>query len=75
MSARVRAGVVGFTGYSGAEAVRILRHHPSAEPLFLEHRAQSEAEKPVFEDMRQSLTAIGVETVDIKTAARIVPRV
>ena len=33
------------------------------------------AEKPVFEDMRQSLTAIGVETVDIKTAARIVPRV
>lgn len=33
------------------------------------------AEEPVFDDMRQSLTAIGVETVDIKTAARILPRV
>ncbi|MEZ5362167.1 MAG: N-acetyl-gamma-glutamyl-phosphate reductase [Bryobacterales bacterium] len=50
MSARIRAGVVGFTGYSGAEAVRILRHHPSAEPLLLEHRAQSDSEKPVFDD-------------------------
>ena len=34
-----------------------------------------DAEESVFEDMRQSLTAIGVETVDIKTAARVVPRV
>lgn len=33
------------------------------------------AEKPIFNDMRQSLIALGVKTVDIKTAARITPRV
>ena len=32
-------------------------------------------EKPVFNDMRQMLQALGVQAVDIKTAARIVPRV
>src|ERR1700733_13461014 len=34
-------GIVGFTGYSGAEAVRILRAHPHCEPVLLEHRADS----------------------------------
>lgn len=33
------------------------------------------SEKPVFNDMRQMLQSLGVQTVDIKTAARIVPRV
>lgn len=37
--------------------------------------ADPKAEKPIFNDMRQTLTALGVETLDIKTAARIVPRV
>ncbi len=32
------AGVVGFNGYSGAELVRILAHHPHAEPVLMEHR-------------------------------------
>src|ERR1700689_3834448 len=31
-------GIVGFTSYSGAEAVRILTHHPHCEPVFLSHR-------------------------------------
>jgi N-acetyl-gamma-glutamyl-phosphate reductase len=39
MSASV--GVVGFSGYSGAEAVRILSAHPQCEPVLLEHRADS----------------------------------
>ena len=50
MSEQIRAGVVGFTGYSGAEAVAILRRHPSAQPVLLEHRAQSDAERPAFDD-------------------------
>lgn len=50
MSGQVRAGVVGFTGYSGAEAVQILRRHPSAVPVLLEHRAQSDDERPAFDD-------------------------
>jgi len=39
MSASV--GIVGFTGYSGAEAVKILSAHPHCEPVLLEHRADS----------------------------------
>jgi len=38
----VRAGIVGFRGYSGAELVRLLERHPSVEPLLLEHRLDSE---------------------------------
>jgi len=34
-----------------------------------------EAEKPVFNDVRQSLQAIGTQIADIRTAARITPRV
>lgn len=34
-------GVVGFSGYSGAEAVRILSAHPHCQPVLLEHRAYS----------------------------------
>lgn len=34
-------GVVGFTGYSGTELVRLLAHHPNAEPVLLEHRQDS----------------------------------
>jgi N-acetyl-gamma-glutamyl-phosphate reductase len=35
----VRIGIVGFRGYSGAEAVRLLSAHPDCEPVLLEHRA------------------------------------
>ena len=38
---RVRAGIVGFRGYSGAELVAILRKHPQAEPWLLEHRSDA----------------------------------
>jgi len=34
-------GIVGFRGYSGAEAVRLLASHPDCEPVLLEHRADS----------------------------------
>src|SRR5579871_2028585 len=34
-------GIVGFTGYSGAEAVKILSHHPNCEPVLLSHRADA----------------------------------
>jgi len=35
---KYKAGVVGFSGYSGAELVRLLGSHPHAEPVLLEHR-------------------------------------
>lgn len=41
----IRAGIVGFRGYSGAELVQILAKHPSAAPVLLEHRSDSD-ERP-----------------------------
>jgi N-acetyl-gamma-glutamyl-phosphate reductase len=43
---KYKAGVVGFSGYSGAELVRLLSTHPNAEPVLLEHR-QDPASRPV----------------------------
>ena len=37
----VPVGIVGFRGYSGAEAVRLLAAHPDCEPVLLEHRVDS----------------------------------
>jgi N-acetyl-gamma-glutamyl-phosphate reductase len=40
---RTRVGIVGFSGYSGAELVRLLNRHPHAEPVLLEHRDDAAA--------------------------------
>lgn len=37
----VRAGIVGFRGYSGVELVQILSRHRFVEPVLLEHRSDS----------------------------------
>ena len=34
-----------------------------------------DAERPVFNDMRQNLQALGTQIADIRTAARITPRI
>jgi N-acetyl-gamma-glutamyl-phosphate reductase len=41
-------GVVGFSGYSGAELARLLGAHPHAEPVLLQHRQDHETgAKPI----------------------------
>src|ERR1700676_4008806 len=45
MKQRIRVGIVGFRGYSGAELVRLLEHHPSVEIVLLEHRSDA-GDKP-----------------------------
>ena len=40
MKGRLRVGIVGYRGYSGAELVTILSRHPSVEPLLLDHREE-----------------------------------
>jgi N-acetyl-gamma-glutamyl-phosphate reductase len=40
-----KVGVVGFSGYSGAELLRLLDAHPQAEPVLLEHR-QDQVSRP-----------------------------
>jgi len=37
----LRAGIVGFRGYSGAELIAILQRHPHAAPVLLEHREET----------------------------------
>lgn len=70
MDKGIRAGVVGFTGFSGAEAVSILRRHPNARPVLLEHRERSAAETPVFDDdlERFPLTPAGLEEARLDVA-------
>ena len=41
MPTQQRIGIVGFRGYSGAELVRILQHHPRVDTVLLEHRADA----------------------------------
>jgi N-acetyl-gamma-glutamyl-phosphate reductase len=44
---RPPVGIVGFTGYSGAELVRILAYHPTVEPVLLEHRESDDRPRPI----------------------------
>lgn len=53
MADRTKVGIAGFTGYSGAELLKILKRHPHAEPVLLEHRPVSDAELPLGEDTRR----------------------
>jgi N-acetyl-gamma-glutamyl-phosphate reductase len=39
---KIPVGIVGYRGYSGAEAVRILSRHPGVQPLLMEHRQDAE---------------------------------
>src|SRR5204862_8320718 len=39
---RVSIGIVGYRGYSGAELVSLLRKHPHADVVLMEHRASTE---------------------------------
>jgi N-acetyl-gamma-glutamyl-phosphate reductase len=44
---RTPIGIVGFSGYSGADLVQILAKHPHAEPILLEHREAAEQPRPI----------------------------
>ncbi len=39
---KIPVGIVGYRGYSGAEAIRILARHPGVEVFLMEHRADAE---------------------------------
>ena len=44
----IRVGIVGHSGYSGAELVKILGRHPYVEPVLLDHRADPGPEAPAW---------------------------
>ncbi len=62
-----RAGIAGFTGYSGAELVKILGRHPAVSAVLLEHREAKADEKPTFDDglERRPLDSAGIKGLDV----------
>lgn len=78
MSKQLRVGVLGFSGYGGAEAVEILRRRPATTAVLLEHRETQAHERPVFDDglERAPFTASGlaqaaVDVVMLATSAEV----
>jgi N-acetyl-gamma-glutamyl-phosphate reductase len=71
----LRAGIVGFRGYSGAELVAILQRHPNAAPVLLEHREESvtgpkhrrAAKTPQFSCTPDSVREAGLDVVFLAT--------
>ena len=43
----IPVGIVGFSGYSGAELENLLSHHPHVEPVLLEHREAEDRARPL----------------------------
>ncbi len=74
---RHRIGIVGFRGYSGAEAVRILERHPHAEPVLMEHRADKQDapalphRHPVIPCTPEAAAAKGLSAVFLGTPADV----
>ena len=44
---RTPVGIAGFSGYSGAELVSILAHHPNVEAVLLDHRDADAQARPI----------------------------
>ena len=72
-------GVVGFRGYSGAELIRILSHHPDVEVTLLEHRSDAEeGVRPLGQKLPKTVPATpeairqeGLELVFLATPANV----
>lgn len=52
---RAPVGIVGFSGYSGAELVELLSRHPRLEPVLLEHRDGGDRPRPIGDNGPQRL--------------------
>jgi N-acetyl-gamma-glutamyl-phosphate reductase len=69
-------GIVGFRGYSGVEAVRILSKHPQCEPVLLEHRADGGEDAKLLKKSgvrRAPSTAESVEAEGLKAVLLATP--
>ena len=75
----MRAGIVGYSGYSGAELVRLLSDHPRTEPILLAHRDDARG-GPAIRDPRtprrlpctpQAVQSEGLAVVFLATAPEV----
>lgn len=75
----IQAGIVGYSGYSGAELLRILELHAHVEPVLLEHRDDSSASQPIRNDRTprrvpctaQAVSNEGLAVVFLATPAEV----
>ena len=74
----VSVGIVGFSGYSGVEATRILSRHPNCEPVLLEHRADVDGPKLLKKSairraaaVAESVAVAGLKAVLLCTAPEV----
>jgi N-acetyl-gamma-glutamyl-phosphate reductase len=75
---RTSIGIVGFSGYSGAELIQILSRHPHAEPILLEHREATDQPRPIgyagpkrMPCTPESVRSAGIKGVFLATAPEV----
>jgi N-acetyl-gamma-glutamyl-phosphate reductase len=75
---RTPIGIVGFSGYSGAELITLLSRHPHAEPILLEHRESADEPRPInYTGPRrmpctpESVRSAGIQGVFLATAPEV----
>lgn len=72
----ITVGIVGHSGYSGAELVKILRRHPRVEPVLVDHRSEP-AEAAIAASLSrvpwspEALTGQGLAVVFLATPAEV----
>src|SRR5579863_7272793 len=65
-------GIVGFSGYSGAELVSILTRHPHVEPVLLEHRETEDRVRPIdYQGPRRMPYSVGLPLVFLATPPEV----
>jgi N-acetyl-gamma-glutamyl-phosphate reductase len=65
-------GIVGFSGYSGAELVSILSRHPHVEPVLLEHREAEDRVRPLnYQGPRRVPYSVGLPLVFLATPPEV----
>ncbi len=65
-------GIVGFSGYSGAELVSILSRHPEVEPVLLEHREAEDRVRPLnYQGPRRIPYSVGLPLVFLATPPEV----
>src|ERR1700722_6984912 len=65
-------GIVGFSGYSGAELVSILSRHPHVEPVLLEHRETEDRPRPLnYQGPRRIPYSVGLPLVFLATPPEV----
>jgi N-acetyl-gamma-glutamyl-phosphate reductase len=65
-------GIVGFSGYSGAELVSILLRHAHVEPVLLEHRETEDRARPInYQGPRRIPYSVGLPLVFLATPPEV----